>query len=161
MYQSTHRTLWSYFSIIHQLRSPYKCVASSHSASSLPNITVRFPCQLFPRLFRCTSMEAAEVCHRWRCRRREEFCVWRDAQRKKRVGCRDVYKEELTVLRVHSSLRLSYSMISQPMVKNRIFQIISSSRTFRTDYWTAHPHCILFYFLYFLHHLYKSCADSR
>lgn len=116
MYQSAHRTFWSYFSIIHQLHSPYECVASSHSASSLPNITVRFPCQLFPRLFRCTSMEAAEVCHRWRCRRREEFCVWRDAQRKKRVGCRDVYKEERTVLRVHSSLRLTYSVISQPLI---------------------------------------------
>lgn len=48
------------------------------------------------RLFRCTGMEAAEMCHHWECRRREELCVWRDAQRKKRVGCRDVYKEELS-----------------------------------------------------------------
>ena len=47
------------------------------------------------RLFRCTGMEAAEMCHRWQCRWGEELCVWRDAQRKSWVGCRDVYKGEL------------------------------------------------------------------
>lgn len=36
------------------------------------------------------------MCHHWGCRRGEEFCAWRDAQRKKRVGRRDVYKEHLT-----------------------------------------------------------------
>lgn len=44
------------------------------------------------RLFRCTGMEATEMCHHWKCRRKEEFCKWRDAQRKKQVGRRAVYK---------------------------------------------------------------------
>lgn len=58
-----------------------------HRPVPMPTVSVR--------LFRCTGMEAAEMCHHWECRRGEEFCVWRDAQRKNRVGCRDVYKEEL------------------------------------------------------------------
>lgn len=96
MYQAAHLTLWSCVAIIHHFRSPCKCAATSHSASSLPKPHHPVPMPTVSvRLFRCTGMEAAEMCHHWRCRRGEEFCVWRDAQRKKWVGCRDVYKEEL------------------------------------------------------------------
>lgn len=125
-----------------------------------------FPCQLLLRLFRCTSMEAAEVCHRWRCRRREEFCVWRDAQRKKRVGCRDVYKEELTVLRVHSSLRHTYSDfttdgeeqtgkedLSNHLIKQNLQDwLLNSSHSLHIifyDFWIFGIICT------------KICADSR
>lgn len=96
MYQAAHLPLWSCVAIIHHFHSPCKCAASSHSASYLPKPHHPVPMPTVSvRLFRCTGMEAAEMCHRWRCRRGEEFCVWRDAQRKKWVGCRDVYKEEL------------------------------------------------------------------
>lgn len=57
-----------------------------------------FPCQLSPaRSFRCTGMEAAEMCHRWRCGREAERSSARGGmpKRKERVGWRDVYKEEL------------------------------------------------------------------
>lgn len=57
---------------------------SHHHPVPMPTVT--------GRLFRCTGMEAAEMCHHRECRRGEELCVWRDAQRKRRVGCRDVYK---------------------------------------------------------------------
>lgn len=58
-------------------RFPYSSLSQSVwncAASSLQNLAARFPCQLSPvRLFRCTGMEAAEMCHRWRCRRGEEL----------------------------------------------------------------------------------------
>lgn len=58
-----------------------------HRPVPMPTASVRW--------FRCTGMEATEMCHHWGCRRKEEFCQWRDAQRKKQVGRRAVYKEEL------------------------------------------------------------------
>lgn len=45
--QSAHITCTSCFTIIHHFHSSYWSVAFSRSASSLPNITVRFPCQQF------------------------------------------------------------------------------------------------------------------
>lgn len=88
------------------------------AASSPQNLAAWFPCQLSPvRWFRCTGMEAAEMCHRWRCRRREELCAWRDAQRKERVGCRDVYKEEtgwlLAVTQLVQTLELDCDLTRQ------------------------------------------------
>lgn len=89
------------------------------------------------RLFRCTGMEAAEMCHHWQCRRGEELCVWRDAQRKKRVGCRDVYKEELSPPSpqlAQTQHTHTHSVISQQSFRaksglekeqNRISQILS------------------------------------
>lgn len=44
---SAHITCTSCFTIIHHFHSSYWSVAFSRSASSLPNITVRFPCQQF------------------------------------------------------------------------------------------------------------------
>lgn len=59
------------------------------------------------RRFRCTGMEATEMCHHWGCRRKEEFRWWRDAQRKKQVGRRAVYKEELAGPQSPGSLTLA------------------------------------------------------
>lgn len=129
-YQSAHITSLSDFTIIRHFHSPYKCVAFSCSASSLPNITGPVPMPTVSgRLFRCTGMEAAEMCHRWECRRREELCVWRDAQRKKRVGCRDVYKGELrgaqSTARSDSHTLCDFTAEFQSEEQSRISQIIS------------------------------------
>lgn len=59
------------------------------------------------RWFRCTGMEATEMCHHWGSRRKEEFCKWRDAQRKRQVGRRAVYKEELASPQSPGSLTLA------------------------------------------------------
>lgn len=53
-------------------------------------------------------MEATEMCHHWECRRKEEFCKWRDAQRKKQVGRGALYKEELAGPRSPGSLALAW-----------------------------------------------------
>lgn len=99
------------------------------------------------RLFRCTGMEAAEMCHRREGRRGEEFCVWGDAQRKERVGCRDVYKEELTgalsprLAQTRSLARSDFTAEVEEQIGKRAKQDLSnhlsSSRTLRTEYLTA------------------------
>lgn len=110
-------------------------VLLSHcSASSLPNITVRFPCQQF-----LGDYSGALV---WKLRKcviaedvggEEELCVWRDAQRKRRVGCRDVYKEE-EELGGAQTARLAQASLTHTLrtdwkkeATNRISQIILSS----------------------------------
>lgn len=59
--------------------------------------------------------------------------MWRDAQRKKRVGCRDVYKEELSSAQ-RPQLAQTHTVFSQQTFRaksrlekdpNRISQIIS------------------------------------
>lgn len=99
------------------------------------------------RLFRCTGMEAAEMCHRREGRRGEEFCVWGDAQRKERVGCRDVYKEELTgalsprLAQTRSLARSDFTAEVEEQIGKRAKQDLSnhlsSSRNLRTEYLTA------------------------
>ena len=98
---------WTSSLIFH---SSLKCVAFSslrllppkhHHPVPMPTASERW--------FRCAGMEAAEMCHRRGSGREEELSVWRDAQRKKGVGCRDVYKEELSGAGVHCSIRLSHT----------------------------------------------------
>lgn len=66
------------------------------SASSLPNITVRFPCQQFLGDYSGALVWKLRKCVITENVGGERSSVWRDAQRKKRVGCGDVYKEDLS-----------------------------------------------------------------
>lgn len=83
------------------------------------------------RLFRCTGMEATEMCHQWECRRKEEFCKWRDAQRKWVVE--PYIKRSSLVLRVQTRSRsLWFQRQKDQKGQNRVSTIIS--KAFRTQH---------------------------
>lgn len=86
--------------------------------------------------------------------------MWGDAQRKERVGCRDVYKEELTgalsprLAQTRSLARSDFTAEVEEQIGKRAKQDLSnhlsSSRTLRTEYLTALTLIIEFHIFYFL-----------